>query len=34
MATIFVMTWEKGECDRQMVQSLDEIPYGEMAKWG
>lgn len=34
MATIFVMTWEKGECDRQMVQSLDEIPYGKMAKWG
>lgn len=32
MATIFVMTWEKGECD--MVQSLDEIPYGKMAKWG
>ena len=23
----------KGECDRQMVMSLDEIPYGEMPKW-
>lgn len=24
--------WErnKGECDRQMVKSLDEIPHGEM----
>ena len=21
-------------CDRQMVASLDEIPYGEMPKWG
>ena len=24
----------KGDCDRQMVKSLDEIPYGEMPKWG
>ena len=23
----------KGDCDREMVQSLDEIPYGEMPKW-
>ena len=25
---------DKGDCDRQMVQSLNEIPYGEMPKWG
>ena len=24
----------KGNCDREMVKSLDEIPYGEMPKWG
>ena len=24
----------KGDCDRQMVKSLDQIPYGEMPKWG
>ena len=24
----------KGECDRTMVKSLDEIPYGQMPKWG
>ena len=24
----------KGECDKEMVKSLDEIPYGEMPKWG
>ena len=24
----------KGDCDRGMVQSLDEIPHGEMPKWG
>ena len=24
----------KGECHRQMVKSLDEIPYGKMSKWG
>ena len=24
----------KGDCDREMVQSLGEIPYGEMPKWG
>ena len=25
---------DKGECDREMVKSLDSIPYGEMPKWG
>ena len=36
LITTFVTTWEKkkGDCDREMVQSLDEIPYGEMPKWG
>ena len=24
----------KGECDKKMVKSLDEIPYGQMPKWG
>jgi len=24
----------KGECDKKMVSSLDQIPYGEMPKWG
>ena len=24
----------KSDCDREMVQSLDQIPYGEMPKWG
>ena len=24
----------KGDCDEEMVQSLDSIPYGEMPKWG
>ena len=24
----------KGDCDRKMIKSLDEIPYGEMPKWG
>ena len=24
----------KGDCDRKMVHSLDEIPHGEMPKWG
>ena len=24
----------KGECDKEMVKSLDKIPYGEMPKWG
>ena len=24
----------KGNCDNEMVKSLDEIPYGEMPKWG
>ena len=25
---------DKGECDREMIKSLDQIPYGEMPKWG
>ena len=24
----------KNDCDKEMVQSLDAIPYGEMSKWG
>ena len=24
---------DKGECDREMVKSLDKIPYGTMPKW-
>ena len=24
----------KGDCDKEMVESLDQIPYGEMPKWG
>ena len=24
----------KGECDREMIKSLDQIPCGEMPKWG
>ena len=24
----------KGDCDKKKVKSLDEIPYGEMPKWG
>ena len=24
----------KGECDKEMVKSLDKIPYSEMPKWG
>ena len=24
----------KGECDREMIKSLDQRPYGEMPKWG
>ena len=24
----------KNECDKTMVKSLDNIPYGEMTKWG
>ena len=24
----------KGECGKEMVKSLDKIPYGEMPKWG
>ena len=33
---IFVRTWEKtkGDCDREMIQSLDQIPYREMPEWG
>ena len=36
LITIFVTIWEKnkGDCDKEMVKSLDEIPYGEMPKWG
>ena len=25
---------DKGNCNRQMVKSLDSIPYGKMPKWG
>ena len=25
---------DKSECDKEMVKSLDKIPYGEMPKWG
>ena len=25
---------DKGDCDKEMVKSLDNIPYGEMPKWG
>ena len=25
---------DKGECDKEMVKSLDKIPYGKMPKWG
>ena len=28
------MEGNKGDCDREMVKSLDDIPYGEMPKWG
>ena len=28
------MERNKGECDEEMLQSLDSIPYGEMPKWG
>ena len=33
---IYVMIWEKIKvgCDREMVKSLDKIPYGQMPKWG
>lgn len=24
----------KGECDNKVIKLLDEIPYGEMSKWG
>lgn len=30
----FYMSKNKGECDKQVVNSLDDIPYGEMPKWG
>lgn len=32
----FVTTWEKnrGNCDREKVNLLDNIPYGEMPKRG
>ena len=29
-----IAAYHKGDCDREMVQSLDEMPYGEMPKWG
>ena len=25
---------DKTQCDKQMVKSLEKIPYGEMTKWG
>ena len=28
------MEKNKGDCDREVIQSLDSIPYGEMPKWG
>ena len=28
------MSKNKGDCDREMVKSLDKIPYGEMPQWG
>ena len=28
------MERNKGDCDKEMVQSLDNIPYGEMPKRG
>ena len=34
---IFVMIWERikvNACDKEMVKSLDKIPYGTMPKWG
>ena len=24
----------KGDCDKEIVESLEQIPYGEMPKWG
>ena len=30
----YYMGKNKGDCDKQMVKSLDNIPYGEMPKWG
>ena len=30
----YEMGKNKGDCDRQMVKSLEKIPYGEMPKWG
>ena len=26
--------YDMGECHKEMVKSLDKIPYGEMLKWG
>jgi len=34
MIFCYDMGRNKGDCDRQMVTSLDKIPYGEMPKWG
>ena len=28
------MRKNKGDCDKQMVESLDQIPYGQIPKWG
>ena len=30
----YEMGKNKGDCDKKMVESLDQIPYGEMPKWG
>ena len=32
--TKYDMGRNKVECDREMIKSLDQIPYGEMPKWG
>ena len=31
---IYDMGKNKDECDREMIKSFDQIPYGEMPKWG
>ena len=28
------MKRNKHDCDKEMIKSLDKIPYGEMTKWG
>lgn len=30
----YEMGKNKGDCERRVVKSLDQIPYGEMPKWG